>query len=288
MNKKILILISIISLIVPIVSMSQDTNAISVRTKLLAGNVHMLDCVGDFGGGNVAASVGEDGVLLVDAMFKVMNPKLTAAIATLSSKPIRIVVNTHFHGDHVEGSEIFSSNAIVIAHENLAKRFAKATPPRSYPIVTFKDTLTIRFNGDVVRLIHVPDAHTDTDVIVYFEKSKVLHLGDIFFFGMFPAVYTEGGGNIRNMVASLDKILVSFPPETKVIPGHGDPASMEDLKKYVAMLKETIAFVEAGIKSKRTLTDLQSDPIMIKYKGLSEGGAQTTPQYVGMLYKLLK
>jgi cyclase len=288
MNRKFLILISTVSLIAPIISVSQDMNAISVRTRLLAGNVYMLDCVGDFGGGNVAASVGEDGILLVDAMYKVMNPKLTAALATLSSKPIRIVANSHFHGDHVEGSEIFSANAMVIGHENLAKRFAKATPPRNYPMVTFKDSLTIRFNGEVVRLIHVPNAHTDTDVIVYFEKSKLLHLGDIFFFGMFPAVYTEGGGNIRNMVASLDKILMSFPAETKVIPGHGEPASMEDLKKYVAMLKETISFVETGIKEKRSLTDLQSDPIMIKYKGLSDGGAQTTPQYVGMLYKLLK
>lgn len=267
---------------------AQDVNAISVRSKALAGNVYMLDCVGDFGGGNVAASIGDDGILLVDAMFKMMNPKLTAELTKLSQKPIRIVINSHFHGDHSEGSETFSKASVIISQENLQKRFLKSSKPVDYPMVTFRDSMKIRFNGEYIHLIHPVNSHTDTDVIVFFEKSKVLHLGDLFFFGMFPAVYTEGGGNVRSLVVTIDKILAAFPADAKVIPGHGDPATMKDLAEYSAMLKETIAFVDAGIRANRSLTELQADPLLNKYKVLGEGGAQTTPQYIAMLYKLLK
>ena len=277
-----------ISVLISIQSFAQDVNAISVRSRALAGNVYMLDCVGDFGGGNVAASIGEDGILLVDAMFKMMNAKLTAELAKLSQKPVRIVINSHFHGDHSEGSETFSKASVIISQENLQKRFLKSSKPVDYPMVTFRDSMKIRFNGENIHLVHPINSHTDTDVIVFFEKSKVLHLGDLFFFGMFPAVYAEGGGNVRNLVITIDKILASFPADAKVIPGHGDPATMKDLAAYSAMLKETIAFVEAGIKGNRSLSELQADPLLNQYKALGEGGAQTTPQYIAMLYKLLK
>ena len=267
-------------------------DAVTVRAAKAAGNVYFLDCAGGFGGGNVAASVGDDGILLVDDMYAAMGPKLLAALKTLSAKPVRIVLNTHFHGDHIQGNKNFHGTAVIIGQENIAKRLIAANkesaPTLDYvPAVTFSDRISINFNGEEIQMIHFPNTHTDGDSIVYFTKSKVLHLGDMFFFGMFPAVYTQGGGDIRQLVRSIEKIVADFPADTKVIPGHGDLATMQDLKNYLAMLKETIAIVDAGIKAGKTLDQMQNEKVLAKYETLGSGGAQTTDQYLAMLFKLL-
>jgi glyoxylase-like metal-dependent hydrolase (beta-lactamase superfamily II) len=183
-------------------------------------------------------------------------------------------------------------SSVIIGQENIAKRLIAAnkdtSPTLDYvPAVTFSDRINLNFNGEEIQMIHFANSHTDSDSIVYFTKSKVLHLGDMFFFGMFPAVYTQGGGDVRQLIRSLEKIVVDFPPETKVIPGHGDLATMQDLKNYLAMLKETVGIVEAKIKEGKTLDQMQKDKILAKYDKLGSGGAQTTEQYLAMLYNLL-
>src|SRR5215470_5307854 len=219
-----------------------DPSKITVRATKAAGNVYFLDCVGGFGGGNVAASIGDDGILMVDDMFAVMAPKIQAALKPISDKPVKIILDTHFHGDHIQGNRAFRDSAVIIGQENIAKRImaAKNAPKMLdlVPQVTFYDRISLNFNGEEIQMIHFTNSHTDSDSIVYFTKSKVLHLGDMFFFGMFPAVYTQGGGDIRQLVRSLDKIVADFPPDTKVIPGHGNLATMQDLKNYLAMLKD--------------------------------------------------
>jgi len=267
-------------------------DAISVRITKAAANVFLLDCVDGFGGGNVAASIGDDGILLVDDMYAAMGPKLLAALKTVSAGPVKIVLNTHFHGDHIQGNKNFERTAVIVAQENVRKRLIannKESAPTldMLPTVTFADRLTINFNGEEVQMIHFPNGHTDGDSIVYFTRSKVLHLGDMFFFEMFPAVYSEGGGNIRQLVRSLDQILANIPADAKVVPGHGRLATMEDLKNYVAMLKETISIVDANIKQGKSLDQMQKEKVLAKYDALGAGGAQTTEQYLAMLYKLL-
>ena len=274
------------------VSAQDGLDAVTVRAAKAAGNVYLLDCAGGFGGGNVAASVGDDGILLVDDMYAAMGPKLLAALKTLSDKPVRIVLNTHFHGDHIQGNKNFHGTAVIIGQENIAKRLIAANkdsaPTLDYvPAVTFSDRIRLNFNGEEIQMIHFPNSHTDGDSIVYFTKSNVLHLGDMFFFGMFPAVYAQGGGDIRQLVRSLEKIVADFPADTKVIPGHGDLATMQDLKNYLAMLKETIAIVDADIKAGKTLDQMQKEKVLAKYETLGSGGAQTTDQYLAMLFKLL-
>ncbi|MEJ0029189.1 MAG: hypothetical protein WDO15_01915 [Bacteroidota bacterium] len=145
----------------------------------------------------------------------------------------------------------------------------------------------MHFNNEEIRLIHLPDGHTDNDVVVYFVGSKVVHMGDMFFFGMFPGVYREGGGDIRHLVINLEKVVKSIPADAKVIPGHGDLATVDDLKNYIMMLKETIAIVDAGIKKGKTADQLVKENALAKYDALGSGGAQTTEQYTQMLYKLL-
>lgn len=263
-------------------------DSISVRIAKIEGNTYFLDCVNGFGGGNVTASIGDEGILIADDMFANMHDKLETALKTISNKPVRIVLNSHFHGDHIQGNTNYSSNAIIIAHDNTRQRLIKGNKPSSMlPAVTFSDSLTIHFNGEDIRLLHFLDCHTDGDAVVYFTKSKVLHLGDMFFFEMFPAVYTEGGGNIKKLVVALDKILLDFPADAHVVPGHGNLATMKDLANYVAMLKETINIVETNVAAGKTLEQMKAAKVLAKYDALGSGGAQTTDQYLAMLYKLL-
>lgn len=271
-------------------SASAQANLDNVTVRLTAANgvVYMADCPDGFGGGNVAASVGPDGILLVDDMFAAMVPKLKAALQTKSALPIRIVLNTHFHGDHIQGDTVLAPSATLIGHENILKRVRQGRSAPPFPMVTFSDSLRIRFNGEDITIRHFANGHTDSDAIVFFETSKVLHLGDMFFFGMFPAVYREGGGDIKQLIRSLDRIASDFPADARVIPGHGELATMDDLKNYIAMLKETVGAVERGIVRHESAAELQQDPAIAKYAKLGDGGAQTLPQYVEMLYKLLQ
>jgi cyclase len=271
-------------------SQGPDSTRLAVRSALAAGVVYMLDCENGFGGGNVAASIGPDGILLVDDMFRSTTPLVLEALKKKSTAPVRIVVNTHFHADHIEGNTVLSRSSVIIAQENLLKRFTTKpgwATPEAFPQIVFRDSLTIRFNGEEIRLFHLPNGHTDNDVFVYFPRSGVIHMGDTYFKGMFPAVYKEGGGDILQMISNLEKVLADLPEGTKVIPGHGDLATVADLRDYVAMLKETTAIAGAAIRSGKPLKQLQQEKALAKYEKLGQGGAQTTDEYLAMLYKLL-
>jgi cyclase len=213
------------NLLCSIQSFSQDDlNKITVRSTLAGGTVHMLDCENGFGGGNVAASIGPDGILLVDDMYKLVTPRLVLALKKINdSANIRIVVNTHFHRDHIEGNAVLSRSSTIIAHENVLKRLSAKGSWASndaLPHITFTEKLTIHFNGEDILLFHLPNGHTDNDVFVYFTASKVIHMGDTYFNGMFPAVYKEGGGDILQLIANLEKVLADIPQDIKIIPGH--------------------------------------------------------------------
>jgi cyclase len=263
---------------------------VTIRVTPAGKSVYMMDGQGDFTGGNIAVSAGDDGLLLVDNMFVAFMPKVLEKLKTLSDKPVRFAINTHYHGDHNNGNEILGSTATIIGHTKLHQRLASRTPalpPRSLPTITFSDSLVMHFNNEEIRLIHLPNGHTDNDVVVYFTGSKVIHTGDMFFYGMFPGVYREGGGDIRHLVVNLEKIVKAIPADAKVIPGHGDLATVEDLKNYITMLKETIAIVENGIKGGKTADQMIEQKALAKYDALGSGGAQTTEQYTRMLYKLL-
>ncbi len=267
-----------------------DFSNVVIRSTQAAESVYMMDCVDDFVGGNVSVSIGKDGILLVDNFFAQAMPKLLEKIKAISDKPIRYEINSHFHGDHTNGNEILSSTATIIAHTNLRTRFSAQNPPAvpgMLPQITFTDSLTLYFNDEEIRLIHLPNGHTDNDVVVYFTKSKVVHMGDMFFFKMFPAVYTKGGGDIKQLIINVEKVIHNIPADAKVVPGHGDLATADDLKNYLAMLKETTAAVEKAIKQNKSLEQIKKEKLLMKYDVLGAGGAQTTDQYTEMLYKLL-
>jgi len=290
MLKKLLTLVCLILSFATLSTLAQNNELekISIRATKASESIYMMDCVDGFGGGNVTVSVGSDGVLLVDNMFAQVLPKLIDKIKTLSDRPIKYEINSHFHGDHIGGNEILSVSAIIIAHANLRTRLeSKNSAPAMLPTITFQDSLTLHFNGEEIKLIHLPNGHTDNDVVVYFTKSKVVHMGDMFFFGMFPAVYTQSGGNIKQLILNIEKVINGIPEDAKVVPGHGDLSTVNDLKSYLAMLKETTSLIEKAIKQGKTIEEVKKDKLLIKYDALGNGGAQTTDQYTEMLYRLL-
>ncbi len=210
------------------------------------GSVHVLVMPA---AGNVGVSVGKDGVFMIDDQFAPMAPKISAAVARLTDKPVRYILNTHWHGDHSGGNATFGGQGIVIvAHDNVRTRmsaehfnafFKSTTPPspaEALPVITFSDRMTFHFNDDTIRVIHIPGAHTDGDAMFYFEKADVLHAGDVFVLYGYPFIDLSSGGSTAGMIAGLDQILGVIGPETLVIPGHGPVVGRDRVQAFRAML----------------------------------------------------
>jgi len=274
-----------------------DWSKIEIKAEKVAGNVYMLYGVGGFAGGNIGVSVGDDGVALVDDQFEPLVPKIEAALKGITDKPVRFVLNTHFHGDHTHGNKVFGLKSTIIAHDNVRKRVeaddrfdnrpGTRAPRHALPIVTFDSQVSVHLNGEDIRGFHVPAGHTDGDTVVFFTGSKVVHMGDDFFNGMFPYIDLEGGGSVKGYVAAVEKVVGQFPADVKIIPGHGPLATVDDLKAYLAMLKDTTAAVQKAIDAGRTLEQMKQEKLLARWDQWGKGFF-TTDQYLHELYNGLK
>ena len=205
----------------------RDFSQVEVKATRVAGAVYMITGAG----GNIGVSVGDDGLVMIDDQYAPVAPKIEAALKTISNRPLRFILNTHFHGDHTGGNEHFGKTAPLVAHENVRRRLASGgvvrggtippAPAGALPVITFNDNLTIHLNGEDVRAIHTPHGHTDGDSVIWFTKSNVVHMGDQFFNGAFPFVDRDSGGSVRGTIANIDRVLATIPDDVKVIPGHG-------------------------------------------------------------------
>jgi cyclase len=246
----------------------QDFSKVEIKVTKVAGTVYMLQG----SGGNIGISVGDDGIVIVDDQFAPLAPKIKAALKGITDKPIRFVLNTHYHGDHTGGNEVFSHDAPIIAQENVRKRLqtgtrarGRETPPApkdALPIVTFNDRATVHLNGEDIRAVHFPHGHTDGDAVIEFTQSNVVHMGDDFFNGTFPFVDIENGGSVRGLIANVDTILNRIRDDAKIIPGHGPLADKAALRAFSDMLKGTVAAVDAAIKSGKTLDQMKQEKVL--------------------------
>ncbi|MCM3877564.1 MAG: MBL fold metallo-hydrolase [Thermoanaerobaculia bacterium] len=245
----------------------QDFSKVEVKTEKLADGVFMLTGAG----GNIGVSAGADGVFLIDSQYAPLTDKIKAAIATISDKPVRFVLNTHWHGDHVGGNEnLGKTGVVIVAHDNVRKRmsseqFIKAfnskvppSPAIALPLVTFVDSVSFHLNGDDVDAFHVPPAHTDGDAIVYFRKANVLHMGDTFFNGMYPFVDLSTGGSIAGTIGACERGLSMGDASTRLIPGHGPSANKADLKAFRDMLAASRDAVAPLVKAGKTLDEVKA------------------------------
>jgi cyclase len=268
----------------------QDFSKVQIKATKVAGQVYVIeDATAEFSGGNVGVSVGPDGIALIDDKFAPLAPKLEAALRTVSDKPVRFVINTHYHGDHTDGNAVFGQKSTVIAHENTRKRMAASKdqppiPPSALPVITFEDKLSVHLNGEDIRAIHVPSGHTDTDVVIFFTKSNVVHMGDDFFNGMFPFIDVDGGGSVKGMIANVQKLLEQIPADAKIIPGHGPIATTKELRAFLTMLQGTSAIVEAGIKAHKTADQLKKEKALAKFDSWAHGFFKAD-DFIDLLYK---
>jgi cyclase len=251
----------------------QDLSQVEIKTTAAAGSVHMLEGRG----GNIGVSAGPDGILIVDDQFAPLAGKIKAALEKLGPGKLRFVLNTHFHGDHTGGNRVFGVESTIVAHENVRARLAKGStargeapePPQALPAITFDDDLALWFNGERIDLVHFANSHTDGDSVVFFRGSNVVHMGDLFFNGMFPFVDASSGGDVLGLTKSVAAILEKLPPDAKIVPGHGPLATRKDLESYHRMLSETTAHVRTQTEGGVALAEIQKVGLDPEWKAWS-------------------
>ena len=237
----------------------QENQEVTIQVVPVSENISML--VGQ--GGNIGILTGEDGVIMIDDQFARLSDKIMATIETLSDQPVKFLVNTHFHGDHTGGNANFQEKgALIVAHENVRKRLKQNDNNplgEGLPVVTFTEDVMLHVNNNDVMITHVHNAHTDGDALIYFPTANVLHTGDTFFNGNFPYIDLKSGGSVAGLIEAAEKGLMMINKDTRIIPGHGDLASMEDYKNYLAMLKGIQKNVQAAIEKGKSKEQIIAD-----------------------------
>lgn len=263
----------------------QDFAKVEVKAVHVAANVYMLTG----SGGNIGVSVGPDGILIVDDQFAPLAGKIETVLKTLNPGQLKFVINTHYHGDHTGGNAHFGRQGNIIAQTNVRKRLGgkPGDSKPELPIITFDDSLSVWFNGEEVRLAHVPPAHTDSDSLVYFTGANVIHFGDTFFSGRFPNIDLGGGGSVRGYIRNVEEAIRKTPADAKLIPGHGPLSTVKELKEFHEMLVETGAVVEKAIADGKTLEQAKADGLPEKWKSWSVPSLNTA-RWIELLYRGLK
>ena len=230
--------------------LGQQTDQVTINATQVRGNIYMLTGQG----GNIGLFHGEDGSFMIDDQFAPLTEKIIAAVKSVGGESPKYLINTHFHGDHTGGNEnLGKTGTIIMSHHAVRERlvngsyieaFGMKSPPAAeaaLPAVTYSENMHLHLNGETVHIIHTPNAHTDGDSYVIFEKANVVHAGDLFFNGFYPFIDGANGGSVKGMISAVDSILAHTDADSRIIPGHGPLANRDDLLNYREMLATTYA-----------------------------------------------
>ena len=287
----------LVSLAALAVAQDEDFSKVQIKVTQVAGNIYLLEGAG----GNIGASVGDDGIVIVDDQYAPLADKIQAALKGITDKPVRFVINTHYHGDHTGGNAYFQKQAPIIAHDNVRKRLenggaagngssvhmdVKPAAKESLPIITFDHDVTVHLNGEDIRALFFPAGHTDGDSIIFFPKSNVVHMGDDFVTYGFPFIDVDSGGSINGMIDAVEKVIGQLPPDVKIIPGHGPISNLDDVRAYLTMLKATRDVVAKQIKDGKTLDQMKQAKILEPWKKYS-GDFISADAFIETLYNSL-
>mgnify|MGYP001828630458 CR=1 FL=1 len=263
--------------------LAQDEPAKQVQVTPIKGPLYMLTGQG----GRVVASVGEDGVLLIDGDYSAWADAYVAALKDIdadASAP-RFMLNTHWHGDHVGNNEFWAKQgAVVMAHENIYQRMStrqemkargrvvEPSPAAALPVVTYEDSIAVRFNEDVIQVQHFPSGHTDGDSVMFFSEQNVVHVGDLYFVGAFPFVDLDSGGDVLGYIASVEKVISMIDDATVIVPGHGtELMTKKDFQAWVTVIKASVSRVAALLESGKTVDEVIEMGLGADYAPYSKG-----------------
>jgi cyclase len=271
----------------------QGLDTVQIRTVNVADGVYMLMGAG----GNIGVSAGANGIMLIDDQFAPLSDKIRTALTAINPGPIRFLLNTHWHGDHTGGNENFAKGGVVIvAHENVRHRmsveqfiaaFGSKVPPSpetALPIVTFTDAVTFYLNGDSISALHVAPAHTDGDVVIYFRRANVVHMGDTYFNGRYPFIDLSSGGSVDGMVAAVDRVLAMTDHSTKYIPGHGELSGRAELGAYRDMLATVRDRIRKLARQGRTLAQVKAAKPSAEFDAAWGTGFINPDRFIEILY----
>jgi glyoxylase-like metal-dependent hydrolase (beta-lactamase superfamily II) len=275
------------------VAAQQDFSKVEIKPTKLADGLFMLTGAG----GNMALSVGEDAVFLVDDQYAPLTERIKAPPAAITDKPVRFVLNTHWHFDHTGGNEnLGQAGALIVAHDNVRKRMSveqfikdfdmkvPASPKAALPIITFSETTTFHLNGEEIQAVHVPPAHTDGDSLVQYRKANVLHMGDTFFNGSYPFFDMSSGGSVDGMIAAGEKALSLVNASTKIIPGHGPLADRKALESYLAMLKTSRDRIKSLVSAGKSVDEIIAAKPLAEFDGTWGKGFIQPDQFLRLLH----
>jgi glyoxylase-like metal-dependent hydrolase (beta-lactamase superfamily II) len=279
----------------PQAEVSPAEDAVPVSIQRLRPGLHVLMSGRN---GNIGVWHGADGIVVVDDSLAPLAPKVLETIRKIADGPIRFVINTHWHPDHTGGNEVLgAAGGIVVAHDKVRARMSEEqfielvnmrippSPAAALPIVTFDESLTLHLNGDRLDIVHVTDAHTDGDAVLWWRAANVVHAGDVYLSGSFPFVDLDSGGTLAGLVAGVEAILARVDDATIVIPGHGPVSNRRELSEYRDMIVTIGRRIREGVEHGRSLDEVLASRPTAEYDARYGQGFMTPTRLVGILYR---
>jgi len=264
-----------------------------VKTIPVEGPVYMLE---GGGGGNIGVLTTPSGLVVIDAMMANSSEQIKNALRAIGGDNIRYLINTHWHNDHTDGNKALGPGTIIVAQENVRPLLEKPSagmgqqsppmPADALPQISFTDRLTLYAGDAVVRLVHYPNSHTNGDTVVYIDRYKTVHMGDMFFNGTFPFLDIDNGGDIENWVRNLDDVLAGLPVDAKIIPGHGPLSGPADLKAFRDMLADAAATVKERMKAGKNIDEIKAEGLPARFDPWTKGFF-SAPQWLEIVHRSL-
>jgi cyclase len=270
-------------------------DSVEITSQRLRPGLHVLMSARN---GNIGVWNGADGIVVIDDSLAPLAPRVVEAIGRIAEGPIRFVINTHWHPDHTGGNELLGkSGGVVVAHENVRTRLSEEqfielvnlrvppAPAGALPVVTFDDSVTFYLNGDRLDVVHVSDAHTDGDAVLWWQAANVVHTGDVYVNGSYPFIDLDSGGSLAGLVAAIEAVLARINDATVVIPGHGPVSNRRELSDYRDMIVTVGRRVREGVESGRNLEEVLASRPTAEFDARYGQGFMTPTRLIGNLYR---